>query len=106
MDAGDTGNKTLELQDKDPHDYARAIRVFPESGKVTIECRVLAKQTNRGRLEIDVLDGQGRAPIGIHLVKDGKVQAVEHAHYDKSDDPPLVRKEKLMDLDATYTADS
>lgn len=103
---GFADNKALQLQDKDPHDYARAIRIFPESSKVTIKCRLLAKQDNRGRLEIDVLDGKGRAPIGIRFVKDGKIQVVEQAHYDKGDNPPLVRQEKLMDLDATYKADS
>jgi hypothetical protein len=99
-------NKALQLHDRDPHDYARAIRIFPESRKVAITFKVLAKQANRGRLEIDVLDGQGRAPIGIRLLKDGRVQVVEKAHYEKSENPPLVRKEKVRDLDFTYKANS
>ncbi|MHC4528011.1 MAG: hypothetical protein ACYS29_09055, partial [Planctomycetota bacterium] len=100
------GNKVLQLRDGDPHDYARAIRIFPASGQVTIKCKVLAKQADRGRLEIDVLDARGRAPVGIRLLEDGKVQVVKEAHYEKGENPPLVRKEELGDLDYTYKADS
>ncbi len=46
-------DKSLELRDMDPFDYAKAERVFPESEAVQIEFRLLAKQTT-GRLEIDV----------------------------------------------------
>ena len=97
-------NKSLQLQDSDPYDYARAIRVFPRSSKVTITCKVLARQTDRGRLEIDVLDGRGQAPVGIRLVKGGKIQIVKEAHYKKGTNPSLTRKETLTNLDATYTA--
>ena len=31
VDFPSAANKSLELQDKDPYDYARAIRVFPET---------------------------------------------------------------------------
>ncbi|HUW19522.1 MAG TPA: hypothetical protein VMW16_09485 [Sedimentisphaerales bacterium] len=106
VESGEPGNKVLQLNDRDPHDYARAIKIFPSSGKVTIKCRVLAKQADRGRLEIDVLDVQGRGPIGIRLVEEGKVQVVEEAHYEKSENPPLVRKEKVRDLEFTYQANS
>ena len=100
------GNKALQLQDRDPHDYARAIRVFPESTRVTIKCRILAEQSDHGRLEIDILDGQGHAPIGIRLVEDGKVTIVEKAHYEKSKNPPLVRKEKARDIGFIYKKNS
>jgi hypothetical protein len=46
-------DKSLELRDMDPFDYAKAERVFPESQTVRITFRILAKQTT-GRLEIDV----------------------------------------------------
>ncbi len=100
------GNKVLQLRDADPYDYARAIRIFPNSSKVTITFKVLAKQSDRGQLEIDVMDGQGRAPIGIRLLKDGKVQVVEKAHYEKSLKRRLVRREKVRDLDFTYKANT
>jgi hypothetical protein len=96
------GNKTLVLHDRDPHDYARAIRTFPGSDKATIKCRVFARQADRGRLEIDVLDAKGQAPIGIRLLEEGKVQVVKEAHYEKGDNPPLVRREEVEDLDFTY----
>jgi hypothetical protein len=106
VESGEPGNKALLLRDRDPHDYARAIRIFPKSSKVAITFKVLAKQADRGRLEIDVLDGQGRSPIGIRLLKDGRVQVVKEAHCEKSENPPLVRKEKAGDLDFTYKANS
>jgi len=96
------GLEFITLGDADPHDYARAIRIFPPGKKLTIKCRLLFRQADRGRLEIDVLDAKGRAPIGIRLLKDGKIQSVKEARYEKGDNPPLVRKEKVDDLDFTY----
>lgn len=72
-----TANKSLELQDKDLYDYARAVRVFPESTKATIEFKVLAKQTNTGRLEIELLSAKSKRPVRIVLADDGWIKAVD-----------------------------
>ncbi|MCX6225304.1 MAG: hypothetical protein NTV01_11255, partial [Bacteroidia bacterium] len=69
-------NKSLLLQDKDPYDYARAIRVFEETKKAEIEVKVLPKQTENGLLEIDVTDQYGNRPVRIRFDADGKIKAV------------------------------
>jgi hypothetical protein len=69
-------NKSLLLQDKDPYDYARTIRVFEETKKAEIEVKVLPKQTENGLLEIDVTDQYGSRPVRIRFDADGKIRAV------------------------------
>jgi hypothetical protein len=69
-------NKSLELSDKDPYDYARALRVFPESKKVTLSLKVCPKQNSNGRLEIDVVDRFGNRPVRLAFAENGKITAV------------------------------
>jgi hypothetical protein len=72
-------NRSLELRDREPADYARAVRIFPEMKKATVRFKVLAKQNDHGRLEIELLDRQGYRPAvvlifdeqGRMLAKDG-----------------------------------
>ncbi|MHC4573206.1 MAG: hypothetical protein ACYS76_03610 [Planctomycetota bacterium] len=52
VESAGAANKSLELRDKDPYDYARAVRVFPESAETKIEFKVLAKQTHRGQIVV------------------------------------------------------
>jgi hypothetical protein len=74
-----TTNRSLELRDREPADYARAVRIFPEMKKATVRFKVLAKQNDHGRLEIELLDRQGYRPAvvlifdeqGRMLAKDG-----------------------------------
>src|SRR6185437_8098787 len=81
-------NKGLELSDKDPYDYARAVRVFPESQKVDLSVKVCPKQNSQGRLEIDVVDRFGNRPVRLAFAEDGSItaasgaDAVDVAHYD------------------------
>lgn len=70
-------NKSLLLQDKDPYDYARAIRVFEETNKAEISFRVFPKQTDNGLLEIDVTDQFGNRPVRIRFDADGKIKTVD-----------------------------
>jgi hypothetical protein len=67
-------NKCLELQDRDPYDYARAVRVFPESKSTSIAFKVQADQNNTGRLEIDVNDRYGNRPVRIVLNENGQIR--------------------------------
>jgi hypothetical protein len=69
------GNKSLELEDRDPYDYAKAVRVFPEAKSVRVAFRVFARQSDRGRLEIEVLDQAGRRPVRLALGEHGRVRA-------------------------------
>ncbi len=68
-------DKSLELRDEDPHDYARAVRVFQEGTKAKIRCRVLAKQTDTGLLDIDVMDQFGNRPVRLRFDNDGRLKA-------------------------------
>jgi hypothetical protein len=68
-------NKSLELQDRDPYDYAKAVRVFAEAKSVRVALRLFAAQAGTGRLEIEVLDGAGRRPVRVVFGEEGRVQS-------------------------------
>jgi hypothetical protein len=70
-------NKSLELTDKDPYDYARAVRVFPESKSVTVQFKIHAKQNHGGRLEIEVTDRFGSRPVRLLFAEDGQIKVVD-----------------------------
>jgi len=71
---GQTGN-ALQLTDKDAYDYARAIRVFEESKKMSLSLKVFAAQTNSGELDIDLTDQYGNRPVRIRLDENGNIIA-------------------------------
>jgi hypothetical protein len=84
-------NRSLELRDCEPADYARAVRIFPESKQATVRFKALAKQNDHGRLEMELLDRRGhRPPVvlifdsqGRLLAKDGnQSEIVTLAHYE------------------------
>ena len=66
-------NKSLELDDRDPYDYARAVRVFPESKTATVQFKVQAQQNQTGRLEIEVTDRFGYRPVRLVFAPDGQI---------------------------------
>jgi hypothetical protein len=66
----------LELRDKDPYDYARAIRVFPESRSVRFSCKVLPRQMGAEGLEIELTDRYGSRPVRVVFAPDGWISAV------------------------------
>ena len=68
-------NKSLELQDKDPYDYARAIRVFPESKRASLHFKVHTAQNQNGRLEIEVTDRFGYRPVRLIFAEDGDLRS-------------------------------
>src|SRR5262249_52696343 len=69
-------NRSLALHDRDPADYARAVRIFPETKNATVRFKVLAKQTNHGRLEIELLDRHGyRPPVVLIFDEQGRLLA-------------------------------
>jgi len=70
------GNNRLALQDFDPYDYARAIRVFRESSKTRIAFDVKPMQSNRGILEIDLTDRYGERPVRIVFDSEGQIKAL------------------------------
>jgi hypothetical protein len=68
-------NKSLLLQDKDPYDYARAIRVFHETNKAEIAVSICTGQSGNGQLAVDVTDQFGNRPIRIKFDTDGQIKA-------------------------------
>lgn len=66
-------NRSLKLSDKDPYDYARAIRIFPESETATIQFKVHPKQHDTGQLDIDITDRFGYRPVRMSFDSDGNI---------------------------------
>ena len=75
----DARNKSLQLEDSDPYDYARAVRVFPEAASVRLSCRIFAKQSNHGRLELELLDGAGHRAVQVTFDEKGQMQVANGA---------------------------
>jgi len=70
-------DKSLKFSDSEPYDYARAMRVFPESQSVIVEFDILAKQTSNGRMEVEILSRKGNRPVRVVLGDNGKIAAVD-----------------------------
>ncbi len=73
-EAAAKAGRALELRDEDPSDYARAIRIFPETHGVRISFKVLAEQPD-ARLDIEILDGHGTRPVRLAFEEDGHLWA-------------------------------
>jgi hypothetical protein len=71
-------NHSLELRDRDPSDYARAVRVFPAAKSATVRFKLLARQADHGRLEIELHDRHGyRPPVRVLFDEQGRVLALD-----------------------------
>ena len=70
-----SGGKSLQLSDKDPYDYARAIRVFEEGEDVKVKYSITPKQNNTGSIEMEVVDRYGNRPVRIILNEKGEILA-------------------------------
>lgn len=68
-------NKSLELSERDPYEYARAVRVFQEGTLTTVGFKVLAKQDDFGRLEVELLDRFGNRPVRLMVTDGGRMEA-------------------------------
>jgi hypothetical protein len=72
------GNRSLQLSDREPHDYAKAVRVFAETLELTAKFSVLTRQSNSGRLEIELEDRFGfRPPVRLHFDERGRILALD-----------------------------
>jgi hypothetical protein len=74
----DQGKRCLELRDGDPFDYARVMRVFPESAKISTELRLKPAQAN-ARMEVELCAADGRRPVRVCLAETGLIQAADGA---------------------------
>jgi hypothetical protein len=75
----DQGKRCLELRDGDPFDYARAVRVFPESAKISTNVRLKPAQAN-ARMEVEFCAADGRRPVRVCLTETGLIQAADGAN--------------------------
>jgi hypothetical protein len=79
-----TANKSIELQDRDPYDYARAVRVFPETRLVGIHFKVHTGQNTFGSLVIELIDQFGYRPVRLVFASDG------HIKFDNGAEPTIL----------------
>jgi hypothetical protein len=73
--AKDNVNKFLRLQDKDPYEYAKAVRVFPESTLMNLSFKLRQKQKGSSDIKIEVLNYKGQRPVRIKL-EGGRIKAI------------------------------
>ncbi len=66
-------NKSLQLSDQDPYDYAKAERLFPESKKIAVEFALTPAQQDHGTLEIELTDAKGTPCLRIMLDSTGSI---------------------------------
>ena len=66
-------NKSLQLEDRDPYNYARAERVFAQGTSKSISARVYAHQANTGQLNVEVLNRTGNRAVRLVFGSDGHV---------------------------------
>ena len=73
------GNQCLQMNDMDPYDYCRAIRVFEESEAVAanFKLKVIAQDTTQ--FDIDITDRFGNRPLQISFDTDGYIKAANGA---------------------------
>ena len=98
------GHRFLELRDGDPYDYARAVRVFPESATVGVELCMTPLQTD-SRLEIELLDARGRCPVRVALTENGLMQ-VSDGHVQRVVGEYIAGEELFLAIAADLTDDS
>lgn len=88
----------LELRDKDPYDYARAVRVFPESTRVSIRWEAMPKAVGADGFEMEVTDRYGNRPVRVALGSDGWVRSGSRAA------PYRANQRHRMEIDVDTTA--
>lgn len=68
----------LLLENRDPYDYARAVKLFPEGPKMQVSFHVLAEQADRGTLDVELMGKFGSPrPVRLSLASDGKIKAAD-----------------------------
>lgn len=72
----DDEGHALKLEDRDPYEYAKAVRVFPESERVTIEFRLQIGRKGHGELYIELSDHKGTVPLRMLIDSDGTFKLV------------------------------
>ena len=77
----DKENKSLELRDRDPYDYAKAVRIIEETAQGKTAFRVFPRQNTEGQLDIDWGDRYGHRAIRLRFAPDGKLKVSSGARW-------------------------
>jgi hypothetical protein len=78
-------NRVLRLEDRDPYDYAKAVRVFPETTKARVSFDLRLEQIGHDNLEIEIQNYKGQRPVRIVLIgRDGEIAANDRAEMEKA----------------------
>jgi hypothetical protein len=72
-------NKSLQLKDGDPYDYARAIRVVEDGKHLEICFRIYVLNAYTGTLDVEITDRFGNRPVRLCFDDDGKIKAFNGA---------------------------
>ena len=78
----ENANKVLRLQDKAPYNYAKAVRVFPETTTAKISFDLCVKRAGRDNLEIEIQNYKGQRPVRIKF-EEGKIIAVNGTDFEE-----------------------
>jgi hypothetical protein len=73
------GNQSLQLEDRDPYNYARAERVFAQGASKTISTKVYARQRDNGQLNVEVMNHTGNRAVRLVFASDGHIWVTEGA---------------------------
>ena len=68
---------SMQLKDKDPYDYARAIRVFEESNESVVSFKVKVVKAQEEPFEVDVTDQYGNRPVRVSFNANGDITALD-----------------------------
>ena len=66
-------NQFMVLQDRDPYDYAKAMRVFPKSEQATLSFQLRPHQISEGQLQVDITDRQGYVAVRLAVNENGMI---------------------------------
>ena len=69
--------KSLQLESRDPYNYASAERVFAQETAKSISARIYAHQANTGQLNVEVLNRTGNRAVRLVFASDGHVHVTD-----------------------------
>ncbi len=73
------GGKCMQLEDRDPYDYARAVRCFAPERTITLTFKLRIQESGAAPLEIELLSPAGPVrPITLSIAPDGILTAADH----------------------------
>jgi hypothetical protein len=65
---------SVGLESRDPYDYARAVRMLPPRQRARLSLEVIAHQSDRGTLQIELMGGFGSArPVRVYFTPAGRI---------------------------------